>query len=121
MPTTIEERVHERKSIDANTAIFDAPALSGKIISYKDISFGGLMIESSIPLEVCTTIPCSIQINGNTFMDCEATVAWISENKTTPPVWKIGFLLRVPENRRNEYEDTIEEAFPSYETPPSRA
>jgi len=97
MPTTIQERVHERKNIDANIVIFDAPTLSGKKISPKDISLDGLVIESSIPPEICDTIECSIQINGDAFMDCKATVAWKTENKATPAVWEMVFLLQVPE------------------------
>ncbi len=113
MPTTIEERVHERKDITESIVIFDAPTLSGEKISPKDISLGGLMIESSVPLEICDTIKCSVQINGDAFMDCEATVAWKTENKAAPPIWKMGFLLQVPENRRNDYEAALEAAFPS--------
>jgi hypothetical protein len=121
MPTTIQERVRERKNIDANIIIFDAPTLSGKKISPKDISLGGLMIESSIPPEICDTIECSIQINGNAFMDCKTTVAWKTENKATPPVWKMVFLLQVPENRQSEYEVATGAAFPFDETIPFRA
>ena len=81
-----------------------------------DISLGGFMIESSVPLEICDMIECSIQINGNAFMDCEATVAWKTKIEATESVWKMGFLLHVPENRWSEYESTFEAAFPSDKT-----
>lgn len=120
MATTIGERAHKRKNVDSGIVVFDAPTLSGKKISPKDISLGGLMIESSVPLEICDTIECSIHIDGIAFNSCEATVAWKTENQTTPPVWQMGFLLRVPENRRNDYESAIEAAFPSSEAVPSK-
>lgn len=120
MATTIGERAHERKNTDSGLVIFDAPALSREKISPKDISLGGLLIESSVPLKVCDTIECSIQIAGNTFMGCEATVAWKTEIGATPSVWQMGFLLRVPENRRNDYKTAIEAAFPSDEADPPR-
>ena len=123
MATAIEQRIYERKDVsekNENIVIFDAPTLSGEKFTPKDISLGGLMIESSVPLEVCDTIECSIQIGSDAFMDCEATVAWKTGNEAAPSVWQMGFLLRVPENRRNDYEAAIEAAFPSEEKVPSR-
>ncbi len=112
MPGEAEHRVNRRHPVFSNLVLIEAPRLSEVLLSPRDISLGGFMVESPIQVEAGEIIDCSIEINGKHFFDCTAKAAWIKENETDPPTWEIGFSLEIPEANKETFKTAMEEAFP---------
>ena len=112
MPGEAEHRVNRRHPVFSNLVLIEAPRLSEVLLSPRDISLGGFMVESPIQVEAGEIIDCSIEINGKHFFDCTAKAAWKKENETDPLTWEIGFSLQILEANKEAFKTAMEEAFP---------
>lgn len=112
---TSEHRIFSRHPVYSNLVLIDAPSVSDVLLSPRDISFGGFMIESPRELEAGEEIECAIEIEGKNFPGCRATAAWRVKNQTDPPTWNVGFSVQVPENLQADFEDAMKQAFPAEE------
>ena len=115
MPGEAEHRVNRRHPVFSNLILIEAPQISEVLLSPRDISLGGFMIESPIQVEAGEVIDCSIEIKGKHFFDCKAKAAWIKEIDTDPPAWDIGFSLEIPAANIETFETAMEDAFPPQE------
>ena len=108
---TSEHRIFSRHPVYSNLVLIDAPSVSDVLLSPRDISFGGFMLESPRELEPDEEIECAIEIKGKKFSGCRATAARRVENKTDPPTWNVGFSVQVPESIQADFEDAMKQAF----------
>ncbi len=110
-----EHRTFHRHPVYSNLVLIDAPAISDVLLSPRDVSAGGFMVESPKSLNVGEEIECTIEINGKFFMGFPAMLAWRSENDNDPPTWNMGFSLNVPEEQKTSFLTAMEKAFPESE------
>jgi hypothetical protein len=110
-----EHRVNRRHPVYSNLVLIDSARLSEVLLSPRDISLGGLMVESPVQVEAGEVIECSIEIKGKHFFECKAKAAWIKEIESDSPAWDIGFSLEIPEAFLEAFKAAMEEAFPPQE------
>ncbi len=115
MPGEAEHRVYRRHPVFSNLVLIEAPRLSEVLLSPRDISLGGFMIESPIQVEAGEVVDCSIEIKGKHFFNCKAKAAWIKEIESDSPAWDIGFSLEIPSANIETFKTAMEEAFPPEE------
>jgi hypothetical protein len=115
MSPGVEHRTSHRHPVYSNLVLIDAPVISDVLLSPRDISVGGFMVESPRLFDVGEEVECTIEVSGKSFMGCQASLAWRSENGNDPPTWNMGFSLNVPDEQKSGFLSAMEEAFPESE------
>jgi hypothetical protein len=91
MNTVADKRRFHRFTVPV---LVEVPELSELPLVPEDVSAGGLCLLLWNRPPEDTRILCTIQILGEVFEDCEASVAWLRENPTQPPSWTAGLTFR---------------------------
>ncbi len=109
MPTASDKRRFPRYPINfvLFPVLIEAPELAEFMLDPQDISMGGFRVVVPEKPEPGDTFYCTIELKGKKYDECEVRVAWVHQNEAIPSTWAVGLSLRVPPERRPEFEGVM--------------
>ena len=85
------------------------PGLAEDTVSPIDFSAGGFKLDASKKPEPGAAVACTIQVAGDKIENCNAHVAWVTENGSRPGTWIVGLSVVITGDDQDKLSSMLTE------------
>ena len=86
------------------------PGLIEDTVSPTNFSAGGFKLDASKKPEPGASVACTIQVAGEKIENCNAHVAWVTENESKPGTWIVGLSVDITGDDQDKLSSMLTEA-----------
>ncbi len=86
------------------------PGLAEDTVSPVDFGVGGFKLDASKKPEPGAAVACTIQVAGDKIENCNAHVAWVTENESKPGTWIVGLSVNVTGDDQDKLSSMLTDA-----------